>query len=328
MTQSKSPALDLFDTESGAPALEPPSSNHGGYQVSATPSFIGNTEASAPVGAAAFDWYAATIYAEEDGILSHLAGVLECDVKEGSPLNGYERGYALTNAGGVVARVLAGGNRGAKPHVFGGGAAGQDVAREVRREWRDEHHVTRLDSRLDFGAAGAEGDTWDRLYEACVTLAADRGLRTAVAGDYLGKENGRTLYVGSRKSDVYVRLYEKGKQLRGTMHGDAERAAVSPDWVRLEVQVRPKGDARFTAAFLDAEAAWGFSKWTKQLVSDVAGLDVEREMMQHKRASDDERAFQWLAQQYGGLLLRRAEASSWQAVADDLAAAVVRANPA
>lgn len=303
--------------------LEPPPSNHGGYKLPSTLKYAGLVERAAPQGAAAFDWYAATIYDGVDAVLASLAERLGGEVVEGSPMNGYQFGHAIKTPGGIVARVLHGGN-GGKPHAFGGGAAGAEVCDVVRSEWGDAHHVTRLDSRLDFVSGENSDDTWDRLYEACVTLAAERGLKTSLAGDYLAKQDGRTLYIGSRKSQVFVRLYEKGKQLRRDLR-ESQRDAVPTDWVRLEAQIRPAGDARFAAAKLDALEAWGMSKWTRALAEDVAQVSVDAVSMQVHRESDDVRALMWMGQQYGAVLDRmvRQNGREWlDGVLDDWLAAV------
>ncbi len=59
--------------------------------------------------------------------------------------------------------------------------------------------------------------------------------QTSVAGDWLAKQKGRTLYVGSRESGKLTRIYEKGKQLGG----DAEQFFAN--WTRIEVELRNKG---------------------------------------------------------------------------------------
>lgn len=55
------------------------------------------------------------------------------------------------------------------------------------------------------------------------------------AGNWLTENtNGRTLYIGNRKSGLYMRIYEKGRQLN---------SAQFPTWLRLEGEI--KSDNRF-----------------------------------------------------------------------------------
>jgi len=53
--------------------------------------------------------------------------------------------------------------------------------------------------------------------------------------DDMGQQTGSTLYLGRRDSECMVRLYEKGKQMRDTTR---------PDWVRFEVELKPRPDPR------------------------------------------------------------------------------------
>lgn len=275
----------------------------------------GLLEHSAPPGGAAFDWYSATVETPAERLIEALAVGLGADVHDATPMHGYERGYELRSAAGTVARVLAGGN-GGKPHAWGSGAAAETFAALVRDLWGADHEVTRLDSRMDFGGVNDEETIWDGLYAACVDLAADRGLKTSLAGDYLGKTGGRTLYIGSRKSNVYVRLYEKGKQMQNQAVKPGE---VSPlDWVRMEVQVRPKGEARVAAASVDPVDAWGFAVWTQELASRVADLDAARTPVHVMKATEDERAYQWMIKQYGPALERLAAERGWYFLLQDI----------
>jgi len=291
--------------------------------VTTSPSLLSEVARSA--GEPSFDWYAATVVVTEDDLLGGLSDNLGAEVKEGRPLHGYSRGYELLTGEGVAARVLAGGANGS-PHAWASGAAAESYAELVRTLWPDEHRVSRMDSRIDFGGVSNGEETWDALYEACVALAAEKGLRTSVAGDYLGKVAGRTLYVGSKKSDVFVRLYEKGKQLRGELRGAPEADRIPLDWCRLEVQVRPQGDKRWQAATASPAEAWGYSQWTQGLAAEVARLDVPRVSMQFHRETDDERALAWLARQYGGTFERLAHDRGWQSVVDRLADLVALAQ--
>jgi hypothetical protein len=117
---------------------------------------------------------------------------------------------------------------------------------------------------------------------------------------------------------VFARLYEKGKQLRGLALDGGDD--ISPDLVRLEIQVRPEGRARDAAAAGTPEGAYGYADWTVELGRRVLGLDVERVRIKERRETDDERAIEWAVRQYGEHLERLAGAvGGWDLVGPELA---------
>jgi hypothetical protein len=198
---------------------------------------------------------------------------------------------------------------GQSPHVWSSGADARDLARVLRVHLPD-HYVTRVDVAYDFD----QGSPWSELYAACVTEAdyLDSGVKRArplklvTAGDWVreaeGFPGGRTLYVGSMKSPVMARLYEKGKQMRALFPDQVEK--FDEGWVRLELQVRPQDDARYEVAKLDPHEIWGVARWARSLHSRVFSSDLEGVRMAVHRPADDERAFRFMLRQYGPLLRR------------------------
>lgn len=87
--------------------------------------------------------------------------------------------------------------------------------------------LTRVDLALDFLAGEYSVDDAVDLYESGGFQLSGRAPSTRVDGDWLGGDNGRTLYVGQSKNGKMLRVYEKGKQL-----GDKSSA-----WTRFEVQL-------------------------------------------------------------------------------------------
>jgi hypothetical protein len=132
-----------------------------------------------------------------------------------------------------------------------------------------------------------------------------------------GPEDGRTYYLGSSKSPVRARLYEKGK----------ERYAKTrlPFWldyfdlVRLELQVRPEKAFKSVAARLDPEQFWGGTGWTRQVAQGVLAMNAEPIMLRAPRVPDHERAMQALVSQYGPTILRQVQAlGAWDDFTRDL----------
>lgn len=250
-----------------------------------------------------FDWYAATLPAEDPfSVLAQLAGYLECDFKSvGRGLHGYTEAFDLVNRGGVRARALLGGvNPGV--HAWASGEDTDVFVETVRAGW-PEHRVARADSAYDFDEAG----TWERLYGLCVQFAEEKRLKVDQQGDWLRGEEGRTFYLGSRKSPAFVRLYEKGKQVAGQTTDPRAAASVSRDWVRLELQLRPQRSAKSTVAGLPAEQVWAVSTWTRELVNRALQLDLQPVVPSAYREADDDRALAFMLRQYGPLLGRLAE---------------------
>ncbi len=86
--------------------------------------------------------------------------------------------------------------------------------------------ITRLDLAVDFLDGEYTVDDAVSMHEAGGFTCGGRPPKTHVAGDWLDKVDGRTLYVGKAEHGKGLRAYEKGKQL-----GD-----LSSRWVRFEVQ--------------------------------------------------------------------------------------------
>ncbi|QEO10016.1 replication initiation factor domain-containing protein [Protaetiibacter larvae] len=261
---------------------------------------------------ASFDWYAASIDENPLVVIESLAGWLGADYRRSRGLHGYTAGAEIVRDGNVIARVVYGGNEEAWPHAWASGEDTPPFVAAVRALWPD-HGVTRVDAAYDFKT----GAPWQRLYDMCVNVAdhlpngdrRGRPLKLATIGDWLreaeGHPDGRTLYIGSMKSPVLARLYEKGKQLRKAFPDQADK--YNPGWVRLELQVRPQKQARYDVARLSPEEVWGTALWAKQLHADVFASDLSQVGMGHNRPRDDERAWSFFLRQYGKMLTRRFE---------------------
>ena len=276
-----------------------------------------------------FDWYAATIIVGVDDLRSVLCRDLggAASVEDGQK-NGYHNREVIRNAEGqTVATLLHGGN-GDIPHAFASSDHAHVFAGVVREYWPDRHRVSRFDACLDFDGPTA----WPTLLGLCEGIASgDRvagdtrkritKIRTNYMGDWFHAVNGRTFGLGSFKSAVYVRLYEKGIQVRqeAVKRGQPVPTEFSEDAVRLEVQVRPDGASKTAASRATPLEAWGYAEWSRELLRRVQGVDVPRVNIKERRLSDHERAMQAMVMQYEKhLLLEVAELGSWEALGADL----------
>lgn len=258
-----------------------------------------------PALASRFDWYAATLEISPHQLLDGLRGGLGAEVREMKRgMHGYRQGFELLRDGCVVARALAGGTN-VHPHAFASGEDAVEFARIVRANWPD-HRVTRMDTAVDFDGAG----DWERVTALALELADELGLKVGHAGDWHRGEDGRTLYIGSRKSAVFLRIYEKGKQLPESGR---------PNWVRCEVVVRPEGDSRLAAAASTATAAWGYAAWTQEFARRLLGVDVERVAISLRRPADDEKAMETVMEQYWRVFERQAGVhGGWEGLGREL----------
>lgn len=250
-----------------------------------------------------FDWYQATIpggspRALVDGLMGLEPGAV---LVEGRGRYGYQVTASVVLTGGEkLAEVWYGGPNGA-PHVASTSAAAQVVAPWLREQFPD-HAVTRADVCEDFQRPGVFEDLAAKLFG----IADERGIKVQHFGDWYRAQDGRTLKLGGRTSGVIARLYEKGIELRSRvpdLYQGAMREVFPDDLVRLELQVRPRDQARQRAAVMQPAEFWGFGAWAAALWEQVAGEPVRREAVDKGyRPADIQRAYGWMLNGYWRVL--------------------------
>jgi len=268
-----------------------------------------------------FDWYQATIPAPVDDVLEALAGLADgLQVGHARGLHGYAYTATLgSDTWGEVARVWHGGQH-EYPHAVISGTWAQPGAELIRVAF-PVHKVARVDVRQDFDGA----DAYDRMQAQLVDVAARRRVRVSTAGDHLVTLKGRTLYLGSPKADVRMRLYDKAEEMRQGIV--APKNASREEWyrmhgvpdhlTRLEAQIRPHTPAAKAAfATIEPVDALGSAAWMREVWKQVAGLDLRPvKVGKGWRQSDDERAYRYLLASYGGVLRRMHQVhGSWECV--------------
>lgn len=200
--------------------------------------------------------------------------------------------------------------------VSWGGRQGERVMFEVKGERtpacverfraRYPHRCTRVDACADWDAPRS----FDALLEPCMQVKKLHRLKGSKMGDWEDfPEDGRTLYLGAPSSPIRARLYEKGKQ-------PEYRHLSKPDWVRLEVQVRPAKEAKTAFSALSAQEVWGASQWTRDLAAKVLEEHVEPHAAGTVwREASRERALGWMCKQYGAHLVSlAADLGGWECV--------------
>lgn len=257
-----------------------------------------------------FDWYQATIPENPIVLLQTIQSSIDADseVVEGRGRHNYHQSFTLKRSDGErIAVVLAGGPNG-DPNVTASGEVTPAVAGCIRECWPD-HRVTRVDAAEDLARNGC----YEMLEAVCRDVAKDCKVKgRSIVPDDLA--DGRTYYLGAPSSDTRVRLYDKTAETRSKLP-EHRHIEVPEHWARLEVQVRPRKDAKALAARATPEQVWGFSGWTHQLAQRAFALDIERIAMQAGRETDDARALRFLVIQYGPMLSRlMRDLGSWECV--------------
>lgn len=236
----------------------------------------------------ALDYLAGTVSTEYPDLLARLESHYGAQRQRIKGRNGYTDGYALMTGEETLCEAHHRADE--HPWVFATGyrsQALQDFLRGSDLGW----YVTRMDSALDVYDAAL----FPVLCDAAKRWAAARDMVTNLAGDWIGRDRGRTFYLGSRSSRCFHRIYEKGRK---------ERA--DQNWIRCELEYKPQSkDERIAATVLTAPQLWAMH--AGPIFGDCLGLDLA-EVFQWSSVSrpkrDYERSCRAMAAQYGRTIQR------------------------
>lgn len=256
---------------------------------------------------AQFDAYTATSnIATPEDFLELLMFDSGCGFEKGRGQRFWGHSYQVKREGHLVGSVQWGGQNDGMAMLEVKGEHTPRVVEALRASL--PHRCTRVDSCNDYDEPGA----FDRLLAVHQRVKARYGLKGSKFGDWEDfPEDGRTYMLGAPTSPVRNRMYEKGKQ-------PENRHLQRWNWVRDEVQVRPKGDARevFSQSWVTPAQVWGASPFTRDLAAELLLEEVQPlKAGTVYRESQRDRALRHMCQQYGGhLSALLAELGSWQAV--------------
>lgn len=186
------------------------------------------------------------------------------------------------------------------PHVKGTGQAG-DAARAFLQDAYPDHAVSRADVASDVDEPGA----FDRIVALVDPIARKSGVKVTFIGDPGDPEKppeartGRSMYFGSEKSDVRLVIYEKGlEQIAKGVLGQH-----SPNWVRIELRVRPRKGRKATTGRLELAQMYGMAKWTMEVARhlDLASPNYSPDISM--RESTAEKAFRAMTRQYRATII-------------------------
>ena len=256
---------------------------------------------------ARFDYMSITVDGYDDGReAAKLAASLGCEEVAVRGRNGYAQAVSLVRGDDELARVYGHSARAGEVHIESTSDSCDEVVPRLREFW-PTHRVSRADSSVDY-----ETD-FEALDSRAVTFAQDNGISYSLITN---SEGGATRYLGSRKSENYVRLYKKSEQLRA-LH--PERAAEIPGGVvRFELEAKPsKRDTKELVAEMSADELWGLGEWTQKFAAEFLGIDAPRVSTHFRRPSDWTRVLHYLGEQYRPSVERRiAQVGSIRALAE------------
>lgn len=279
------------DTSEAARSAEPPYSNRGVYPP------IGNAASTSPP--AGVDAYNATVFCHPDQLVADLFCLLESAGMEPRQFDGPKVAYyahskvVIDDKDKQLLMVKWGGSN---PHPFVEctGRASALVAWWLRSETSAyAHRPTRIDHAHDRRFTG----DFEMLWAACQAFARAHGLKCEPGGDWATPDAGRTIYLGSRKSQVYVRIYEKGLKYAhdlGLPVTDELR-----QWLRFEIEFKPQTKrAKKLAPFIEPANLWGASQWTRAFAQEFLAMAPEPISIRERRESNTERALRAMGTQY------------------------------
>lgn len=229
-----------------------------------------------------FDWYSSSF--EPSGQVADVfAPLVDESPRPCRPRMGFERAFELRRNGCTVGRVMSG-SRHEWAYVEASGEDAPALAEHLRGAGIP-HSVARVDACADVVSETAY-DSFEHVLMSTLPLNVTRTRFEQTRNGQIAS----TLYLGSRKSESFARLYEKGKESPETYAAGT---------VRMEVQARPKGTERKAwAATATPHEVMSIPGWSGTLLS-LVDLDRLPPPPRSKRVSDLEGALEAMGSQYG-----------------------------
>lgn len=248
-----------------------------------------------------FDYYRATVAVTSvQNMLSVLCadldptGDLRFTPEPKPPVAYYSQHVALTDRLGREACSVFWGGQNAQPNVEAKGSQAPALSAILRANW--EHLPSRVDPMRQASREGLFRDV------RTVAFAVAEKHRLDPPKEHCNNhpDKGDTLYLGSRKSAVCIRVYQPGLKRAeeegrtGCEISDEERYAV-----RCELEFKPqKRTAKLAAASLSPDALWGVSGYAADFAAEVFAMQVQPVSISERRESNRNRALRFMASQY------------------------------
>lgn len=245
----------------------------------------------------AIDYCRATVCASVELVLARLVDGLAKSGRTVTPEPGaavrhYAEHRGLTDRLGRVVVDIFWGGQNIRPNVEVKGSNSPLVVPILRTF---EHRPSRIDVKRDGGGDGL----FASLVERGLAFADERGIARQHITHH-DPDKGDTLYLGSRKSTAFLRIYQPGLKLAQAegRTGD-DITADERQAVRVEQQFNSqKQPAKHAAATLSPDELWGVSPWIAEFASEVFAMNVQPISVSDRRESDRNRALRFMAKQY------------------------------
>jgi hypothetical protein len=160
-----------------------------------------------------------------------------------------------------------------------------------------DYRVTRLDLQITCFDKSKMEDRWQAEYYALLGRKKKAG-RPILADLRLNSRNGSTLYLGSPKSDIIARAYDKGIEAKIAEAGECQRYEVQfrrryakQQSARLhQSENQPHHIATIVTRFFQTRGVT-----VPRVEKADTGVEIQHEALYSKRAeSDNERSLRWL----------------------------------
>ena len=253
-----------------------------------------------------FDYYQASVSASPEHVIPALLEQYPlASIDHEKATNGYERAVVIHRGDNKLCRIQWGGNTGDMTQIRGTGENASECSKAIRLLW-PSHRLQRADIAEDYSESGV----WETMSDYGLHLAEQFALKIDQRGDWnrddkMGK--GRTLYVGSRQSLAYLRIYEKGKEKAVRSGGEI----TDPDHVRAEAEIKPQNKVQgYALASFEPREYWRCSPWLNRYSTILFQKNMERiRLWTVTKESDDDMAFAYMLKQYGAVLARQIAAN-------------------
>lgn len=250
-----------------------------------------------------FDWYQASIPEVDPGLILDVLDKSDYygQWEEQQPLKGYSFGAQFVIGDQVRFTLNHGGTNaeyGANVMATGGNAP---ILAEILRDKFSVHKISRVDVCEDY----YHKDVYKYLRKKALKVAREGRVQVReIVKPLPESDDGRTLYLGSEKSAISFRLYEKGKQLE-----------LALEWIRAELQARPKKGMKDILSHLKPEDIWGVCKWSHALAKQLGNKNLQRVESVIYQPSDHERTRRFMLYQYRKVFERMlGDHGTWEAV--------------
>lgn len=237
------------------------------------------------------DWLSATTSMDPGLIAGRLRAVGASDVHVAMPhTRGYTQSCDVVNSDGDALCTIESGASHRRNLVVASGSQPNAHIRQVLSTV-DDCLATRVDSAID-----VEGD-WDYYADL-----AQKAATTGRAGcppvrsiNRIESPTGRTLYLGSPRSAIVVRVYEKSREQWSKGNSNFPTGII-----RLELQWRPKDSNRHVAMTVSPRQMWGVSPWTTDIAHSILD-DVHVIDRPVAEATTWDRRYSWMTTQAGSI---------------------------